>query len=250
MKKITTIIISIVLLMLQSIAYASERKLSNEEKLSILSASFEDLKVLVEGGLDINSVNLYGGNLVSYIAFSESPDTLEKWIELGANVDKKNVNGTTPLNFAIAGNNVQVVEFLIKLGVNINHKNLHGSTPLHYAIIGLHSISPKISIILIEAGADVNTLDGEGKSPLHHLREQKKIGIGTNEDKIEKMLISRGAKDISLYSDVQTKDSTTTKFESSTSTQPNRSNQYSRKENHECRVEDQQKTDENCKVRR
>lgn len=143
-KKVITITICLVLFMLQSIAGASERKLSNEEKLSILGASFEDLKVLVDSGLDINSVNLYGGNLVSYIAFSESPDTLKKWIELGANVDQMNVNGTTPLNFAIAGNNVRVVEFLIKLGVNINHKNLHESTPLHYAIIGLHSISPKI----------------------------------------------------------------------------------------------------------
>ena len=202
MKKIITIVICLVFFELLGIADASDKKLSNEDKTSILATSIEELKVLVNNGLDINSINLYGGNLVSYIAFSESTETLEKWIELGADVDKKNDNGTTPLNFAIAGNNVRVVEFLVKHGVSIDHKNLHGSTPLHYAITGLYSLSPKIPIILIEAGADVNTLDGEGNSPLYKLRKQKQYGWGAYDEKIEQMLISRGAKEISLFLEV------------------------------------------------
>lgn len=64
------------------------------------------------------------------------------------------------------------------------------------------------------------------------------------------MLISRGAKDISLYSDVLPKDSTTKQLGSSKSNQPNRSNHYSGQKNHECRVVDQQKTEETCEVRR
>lgn len=205
MKKIIKIVVCLALFEALAITEASDRLLSNEDKTSILAASIEELQVLVNNGLDINSINLYGSNLVSYIAFSESTKTIEKWIELGADVDKKNVNGTTPLNFAIAGNNVRVVKLLVKHGVSVDHRNQHGSTPLHYAITGLHSLSPKIPIILIEAGADVNVLDGEGNSPLNKLRKQKLYGWGAYEEKIEKMLTSRGAKEISLFSEVSSK---------------------------------------------
>lgn len=250
MKKIITIVICLVFSELLGIADASDQRLSNEDKTSILATSIEELKVLVNNGLDINSINLYGSNLVSYIAFSESADTLLKWIELGADVDQKNVNGTTPLNFAIAGNNVRVVEFLVKHGVSIDHKNLHGSTPLHYAVSGLYSLSPKIPIILIEAGADVNALDGEGNSPLKKLRKQKQNGWGAYEEKIEQMMISRGAKEISLFSEVSSKLSANQDTRRSKDSQQYRFNQHSRREKLKCGIDVQLKKDKKCELRK
>lgn len=250
MKKLITIVIFLVFFELLGIADASDRKLRNEDKTSILATSIEELKVLVNNGLDINSINLYGGNLVSYIAFSESTESLEKWIKLGADVDKKNDNGTTPLNFAIAGNNVRVVEFLVKHGVSIDHKNLHGSTPLHYAITGLYSLSPKIPIILIEAGADVNTLDGKGNSPLYKLRKQKQYGWGAYEEKIEQMLISRGAKEISLFSEVSSKLPAKQDTRMSIDSQQYRFSEQNRRDKLKCGIEVQLEEDKKCELRK
>ena len=200
MTKIVSVIVCILFIVLQIYANASEEKNTKIEFGTLLYANHEKLKSIVNDGVDLNSFSSHGVNFISHIAYLRDSDTLRNWIELGATVDRLNENGSTPLFWAISGNRVGNVEVLLQHGANVNHRNKTGLTPLILAIRGLMIFnSPRIPIILIEAGANVNSLDENGNSPLKVLRQQTK-NWGPYKKKIERMLISRGAIEISSFS--------------------------------------------------
>lgn len=191
MTKTISIILCILFIVLQTFAKASEQKNKKIELGTLLYANHEKLKSIVNDGVDLNSFSSHGVNFISHIAYLRDSETLKNWIELGATVDRLNKNGSTPLFWAIAGNRVGNIEVLLKHGANVNLRNKIGQTPLILAIRGLMIFnSPRIPIILIEAGAEVNSLDENGNSPLKILRQQTNHW-GPYEKKIEQMLINR-----------------------------------------------------------
>ena len=91
----------------------------------------------------------------------------------------------TSLHLASARGHIEIVEFLLKIGVDVNlpiHAN--GFTPLHYA--ALFEDNVEIVIKLLEMGAQVNTVNNLGSTPLHIACAYQKVSIA-------KVLLKHGA---------------------------------------------------------
>ena len=95
---------------------------------------------------------------------------LKQHLDKGIDVNEKDkVFGRTPLHWMTYNpitstkNNKKVAEMLIANGANLNTRDPWGQTPLHMAVV---RNLKEVCVILIEKGADINLLDAEGRTPL------------------------------------------------------------------------------------
>ena len=189
------------LVFFQFVASASEPRKGRER--DMVFVTLEELESMIKEGADVNSFYSREESLVSDVAFMRDTEALKRWIELGADINTVNKAGYTPLFSAIAVSNVPVVNLLIRHGAKLDHRDEYGRIPLHLAIAGLcgpHPYHPQLAIDLINAGSFVNALDAKGISPLNLLRLNKgNCNAGGKDNKLEKLLLSKGAVDVSGY---------------------------------------------------
>ncbi|WP_414831758.1 ankyrin repeat domain-containing protein [Afifella sp. YEN Y35] len=145
------------------------------KKRSTLPKNFEEL--LTEGDLDrLKAVfdkcdlDARGGIFKqSALAFAECPDELMRWlVRRGADLHAEDKYGETPLH-SQAGHWRGKVEALVTLGADVDRGvGSRKGTPLHRA-----SRAGLIANVrqLLAAGASVDALDGEGRTPLERCFE-------------------------------------------------------------------------------
>ena len=94
-------------------------------------------------------------------------------------------DGWTPLHLAAFFGRRAAAERLLAAGADLStiSRNALCNTPLHAAVAGGHV---DVSLLLIEAGADVNVADAGGHTPLHIAAEGGYVPVA-------KALIERGA---------------------------------------------------------
>lgn len=113
-------------------------------------------------------VNKWGLNPL--MDFNKIPnDTIDLLASSGMDVnylDKKSKFGTL-LNWAIARNASGSIDMLSTLGANPNMAGLDGMPALHYAVV--NGANADVVRKLIDAGAEVNAVDGYGNTPLHYI---------------------------------------------------------------------------------
>jgi ankyrin repeat protein len=148
----------------------------------------------------------YNGRTPLHLAIQKGhKEIAELLIQNGSDINERNNGGMTPLHLAIVNRvtlrwshgieprhleigeyDTELIDLLITKGADVNAKNHNGRTPLHIAVAthlqilsadrrwGLPEILPSVSDIdremlrlLIDRGADVNTKDDEGLTPLH-----------------------------------------------------------------------------------
>ena len=256
MKNLIVILALVNSLVFQNLAFSSEPYFGDEPDMRY--ASLKEIESKINSGADIDSVSILGNSQVSYVALFRSKERLKGWIELGANINKVNRDGSTPLFWAIFGSRTNNVELLINSGAKLDQKNKHGDSPLHLAINGIGEYSPQITILLVKAGSDVNLLDLEGNSPLNLLRKRKKYGYwGTIEEEIERLLISKGAIDVSTFSHVSSAEKSIRESGSDRSASQKSNNQSVREDDSTCdngwqkarkRSSGSQASSDNCKA--
>lgn len=99
-------------------------------------------------------------------------------VDKGLDVNKIDTHLRTPLVEALTVNreaNVDVVKYLLDAGANVNHIGWQNTSPLHVACVYFNLESIRI---LLEAGADFNVRDGDGKKPFERLPIEYRSIIG------------------------------------------------------------------------
>lgn len=198
--------------------------------------------LLKEYDADPNKPNEYGYNPLHFASFSvynyvydDIPTktaidrknkiykTFELLIDAGADVNAKNLYGTTPLhNVAesyIEDLTKRILELLLSNGADINARDKLKRTPLHFAV---EKDNPELCEMLINAGADIDIQDNNGKKPedmiwlnenifkaiFKKAREDKEVMQATykravmeDEDEDEDEYSSMDIEDISIHGD-------------------------------------------------
>lgn len=144
-------------------------------------------EALLRHGANPNAKNMHGGTALHQAASQGAVKVMELLLANRAEVNAATNDGYTPLHGAVSygkiGARRSAVELLLKTGANANAKTSRdGETPFHKAI---SRGDVEIVKLLLDYGADVNTVSKSGVTSLYFAR---------NSDAISKLLNEHGAK--------------------------------------------------------
>ena len=108
-------------------------------------------------------VSASGGPALHAAISEEDSEMVRILVEGGADVDARNNFGDPALHAAIAGNSPEMVRILVGAGADVDAKNSFGVPALHRAILKRDS---DLVRMLVDAGADVNITNAFGDSAL------------------------------------------------------------------------------------
>lgn len=101
----------------------------------------------------------------------DAQKNVKNLVAAGADVNCKDGYGNTALHFVVSSTykcfcsfNSKMMEVLLPLGANVDELNDDGSTPLHHAVQS-SGCAPKV-VALLKAGANVNARDSIRNTPL------------------------------------------------------------------------------------
>lgn len=118
------------------------------------------------------------GNRPLHVASAlDNLEFLNQLLEAGCDIEGPGgdaANGARPLH-AAAKHSSTCVSRLIEKGAEINSKDKTGQTPLFYAAVANHADNVKL---LVEKGAEVNAVDDDGETALHKTLHVKKGAAG------------------------------------------------------------------------
>ncbi|KAK6362728.1 Ankyrin Repeat Protein [Orbilia blumenaviensis] len=161
---------------------------SGEFPLSLASSvgNIPIMKLLLDKGADVSGRNSCGQTALYLAVKGNHPKACELLLERGANQNIQDDTPISPLFLAVRDNHAELVAILLSkapYGIHVNQKNLcPGWTALHASYKSI-----EITRALLEAGADPNTCDTSGGTPIF-------IAGGAGQKEIAELLIAHGAK--------------------------------------------------------
>jgi ankyrin repeat protein len=143
---------------------------ANSLVLQAALCSMDHIKFLVEQGANPMARN---GRFLTALHVAKDTDAIDWLISKGADVHAVDENGQTPLHRKASYDALGGLSRLIHWGADVNARDAHGQTPLHSLV---RSNMPPESIrttarVLINADADLDAKDNEGRSVLHRAAE-------------------------------------------------------------------------------
>jgi hypothetical protein len=126
------------------------------------------------GALDVDAVDDDGCTALHYAAHSGHTGVASALLEGGAtgSLGISDNDYATPLHIAVGKGDADMVALFASNGAPLDAKNLLEQTPLSVAVTagqGQRSAMENIVGLLLHAGADATTPDGEGFQPLHRV---------------------------------------------------------------------------------
>ena len=129
---------------------------------AIRSCQIPAAKYLITSGADKYARTKNGLTAIDYVK-AESLDPLLPFF--AENFPKIDLNGNTPLHHAVYQNGLAMIRnILVNDTSSLNIKNNQGLTPL---MIAINKLNYGITELLLQYGADPNTINAEENTPLH-----------------------------------------------------------------------------------
>ncbi|KAN0137681.1 Ankyrin repeat-containing domain protein [Lactarius tabidus] len=131
---------------------------------------FEVARILLEHGADVNSQNDEGLTPLQQASQGqhlEYREVIRLLLDCDANVNMRDNNGNTTLHFAASEGHLEVARMLLERGADVNSQNDEGLTPLRRASQVQREGKSDIMQLLLDHGADANLYDKRGNTPLH-----------------------------------------------------------------------------------
>eukprot|EP00439_Symbiodinium_sp_Y106_P075180 s742_g14.t2 len=135
----------------------AKQRLKDAHRATALSLSCIDghadiVKVLLEAGADVNSIDEYSATALMRAATFDRAELCSLLLEAGANMDLVDRHGMTALGMATLKGHAEVVKVLLEGGSDVNTADQQGTTALMRACFCGHETVVRL---LLEAGATV-----------------------------------------------------------------------------------------------
>jgi Zn-dependent protease with chaperone function len=107
--------------------------------------------------------------------FDEDMEMLRQVVNEGAEINEKDIDGYTALQYAFMWGDISSAEFLIQNGADVNTTDLWGATPLMNAVYNAADV--ETVQLLLENGADPTLKDSEGKTAYDYAVENRDASL-------------------------------------------------------------------------
>ena len=151
-------------------------------------------RMLLERGADVNSQNDEGLTPIQQASYGlrrgylryPCLDIMRLLLDHGANFTASDKSGNTALHFVVSEGHLEAARMLLERGADVNSKNNEGLTPLQRASQGLRRRYLDIMRLLLDHGADLAARDNSGNTVLHFSASEGHLEAA-------RMLLERGA---------------------------------------------------------
>ena len=149
------------------------------------TCSKQFLQQLVRNGADVNATNMYNETALLHACNKRNTDAIFVLLNAGADPNIADHSGDTSLHMAAAAEcSKETMQAIIAHGANVNAVNKSNCTALMTTSNYGHEDTTNV---LLNAGADPNIADADGKTSLHHVIR------GKYNKKVLQALIDNGA---------------------------------------------------------
>jgi len=132
--------------------------------MAVEQGAVEFVQALIAAGADVG-VESQIGSALHRAAIRGQTEVIPILLKAGAKTEVM-ARGYFPLHLAAMGGHPDSVSALVKGGADINSRDKGRRTPLHRALSAVNPHVSEIALFLIGTGAEVDTTDDEGETPL------------------------------------------------------------------------------------
>jgi len=147
--------------------------------IAVGNADIKIVQQLIQLKADVTHLNELGNNLLMEAVKGdinkkqEIYEIISLLVKSGLKINSKNIYGNTVLSYMINKKNIKLIKYLLKLGADVNITDSLGNTPLHKVVLLSlfdrlkNKELDEILEVLFTAGSDPNIRNNEGQTPLH-----------------------------------------------------------------------------------
>lgn len=153
--------------------------------LAILLGRPEAASFCIANGADIEAMNGHDQRPLTHAASRGHLEIVRMLLDAGADIEARNGKGQSALIAATVAGRGELVDLLLARGARVDAKDAASGLPLlHHACLTGH---PEIVAKILAAGADVNAVDGDGRTALH-------LAARYGHRQVADLLLARGAR--------------------------------------------------------